>query len=113
MHEMALCESLVQVLEEQAAGQNFSRVHRVWLEIGALAAIEPEAMRFSFPIVARGTLAEGAELATEMVDGEAWCMPCSARVAVSRHGEGCPRCGSHQLQILEGRQMRISRMEVS
>src|SRR5208337_830341 len=74
MHEMSLCEGLVQTLEAQATAQHFTKVHKVWLEMGALATIEPEAMRFNFPIVARGTLAEDAELITEIVDGEAWCM---------------------------------------
>jgi hydrogenase nickel incorporation protein HypA/HybF len=113
MHEMSLCEGLVQTLEAQATAQHFTQVHKVWLEIGALATIEPEAMRFNFPIVARGTLAEDAELITEVVDGEAWCMQCCARVAVRRHGDGCPNCGSYQLQILEGQQMRVRQLEVS
>ncbi len=103
----------MQTLEAQATAQHFTQVHKVWLEIGALATIEPEAMRFNFPIVARGTLAEDAELITEVVDGEAWCMQCCARVAVRRHGDGCPNCGSYQLQILEGQQMRVRQLEVS
>jgi hydrogenase nickel incorporation protein HypA/HybF len=113
MHEMSLCEGLVQTLEEQAAAQHFVKVHKVWLEIGALAVIEPEAMRFSFPLVARGTVAEDAELITELVDAAAWCMQCSSRVAVRRHGEGCPHCGGYQLQILDGQQMRVRQLEVS
>lgn len=113
MHEMSLCEGLVQTLEAQATAQHFTKVHKVWLEIGALATIEPEAIHFNFPIVARGTLAEDAELITEVVDGEAWCMQCCARVAVRRHGDGCPNCGSYQLQILEGQQMRVRQLEVS
>ncbi|WP_297368222.1 hydrogenase maturation nickel metallochaperone HypA [Acidocella sp.] len=113
MHEMALCEGLIQALEEQARAQDFARVHKVFLEIGALATIEPDAMRFNFPIVAKGTLAEGAALEIDFMDASAWCMACSRRVAVKRHGEGCPACGSYQLQILDGAQMRIKQLEVS
>jgi hydrogenase nickel incorporation protein HypA/HybF len=113
MHEMSLCEGLVQSLEQQAVAQHFSQVHAVFLEIGALATIEPEAMRFNFPIVAQGTLAEGALLEITHVDGHAWCMACSSQVAVRRHGDGCPNCGSYQLQILDGQQMRIKQLEVS
>ena len=57
MHELALCEGVLQALEEQAEAQCFTRVHAVWLEIGALAAVEPEALRFNFEVVVRGTLA--------------------------------------------------------
>ena len=113
MHEMALCEGLVQSLETQAAAQDFTKVHKVWLEIGALATIEPGAMEFNFPIVARGTLAEGAALQITTAAANAWCMNCSTRVEVQRHGAGCPHCGSYQLQILDGQQMRIKQLEVS
>ncbi|MGE4483193.1 hydrogenase maturation nickel metallochaperone HypA [Acidocella sp.] len=113
MHEMALCEGLVQSLMEQASSQDFSKVHRIWLEIGALATVEPEAMRFNFPIVARGTLAEEAVLEILPVDGHGWCMQCSTPVAVRAFGAGCPLCGGFQLQISDGQQMRIKQLEVS
>ena len=61
MHEMSLTESIVELIEE-GRKQGFSRVRVVRLEIGALAQVEPEAMRFCFDAVTRGTLAEGARL---------------------------------------------------
>ena len=40
MHEMSLCASVVDVLEEQARVQDYSRVKTVWLEVGELAGVE-------------------------------------------------------------------------
>jgi hydrogenase nickel incorporation protein HypA/HybF len=110
---MALAESVIEALEEQAASQCFSKVHAVWLEIGALAAVEREAMRFTFEVVARGTLAEAARLEIIESLGKAWCAPCAATVPVRRLGEACPRCGGHRLQILEGQHIRIKEIEVA
>ncbi|HQT45788.1 MAG: hydrogenase maturation nickel metallochaperone HypA [Acidocella sp. 20-63-7] len=113
MHEMALCEGLVEALEEQAKAQGFGKVHTVWLEIGALSTVEPEAMLFNFDIVTHGTVAEDARLEIIPVEGKAWCMQCAEAVSVKRHGGGCPVCGSYQLQILDGQQMRIKQIEVA
>ncbi len=113
MHEMALCEGLVQAIEEQATSQGFSRVHAVWLEVGALAAVECEAMRFNFDIITKGTLAEDARLDIVEVDGTAWCMPCGTSLKLRRFGEPCPRCGSHQLQLVDGKQIKIRQLEVT
>jgi hydrogenase nickel insertion protein HypA len=66
MHEMSLCESILQICEDEARRQGFKRVTRVRLEIGRLSGAEPEAMRFSFDAVTRGSLAEGAVL--EIID---------------------------------------------
>jgi len=40
MHEMSLAEGIVQLLEDQARAQDFSRVKQVWLSIGELAGVE-------------------------------------------------------------------------
>ena len=37
MHEMSLAEGVLQIIEDSAKSQNFSRVKTVWLEIGKLA----------------------------------------------------------------------------
>ena len=113
MHEMALCEGLLQAIEEQAGTQGFSRVHAVRLEVGTLAAVECDAMRFNFDIITRGTLAEDARLDIVEVDGTAWCMPCDTAVRLQRFGDACPRCGSHQLQVVDGKQIKIRQLEVT
>jgi hydrogenase nickel incorporation protein HypA/HybF len=112
MHEMSLCESIVRTLEEQAAIHSYSRVKAVWLEIGPLAAVEPEAMMFCFDAVTRGTLAEGARLEIAATPATAWCMACAKNVAIENRYDCCPDCGSHQMQITGGDELKIKQMEV-
>ena len=112
MHELSICEGIQQVLEQQAQTQGFSRVRKVWLEIGPLAGVELEALRFSFEVVARGTLSEGARLEIVQPPTEAWCLQCSTSVPISTRFESCPECGGHQLQVTSGDQMRIKELEV-
>ncbi len=113
MHEMSICEGIVQVLEEQAAAQNYSRVEKVWLEIGPMSGVETEALRFCFGAVTSGTLAEDAALEIIETRGEAWCMPCAKTVTATRRFDACPDCGSYQLQITGGEEMRIIELEVN
>ena len=113
MHEMSLCENILQVLEEEADKQGFERVRQVWLEIGRLAGVEAEALRFSFDIVIRGTLADGAKLSIIEVPGAAWCTPCAESVPVEQRFDACPKCGGFQLQLTAGDEMRIKELEVN
>lgn len=112
MHEMSLCEGVLRVLQEQAVSQGYSRVKGVWLEIGALSGVEPEAMAFSFDAVMRGSLADGARLEIIHLPGVAWCMQCAKTVEVGARYEACPDCGSYQLQVTGGDEMRIKELEV-
>jgi hydrogenase nickel incorporation protein HypA/HybF len=112
MHEMSLCEGILQILEDHAKRRHFQRVKTVWLEIGALSGVEPEAMRFSFDAVTHGTLAAGATLEIIDIPGQAWCMRCANKVTVQQRYDACPDCGSYQLQVTGGEEMRIKELEV-
>ncbi|MGB0867337.1 MAG: hydrogenase maturation nickel metallochaperone HypA, partial [Granulosicoccaceae bacterium] len=90
MHEMSLCESIVQTLDEQASQQQFQRVKRVWLVVGQLACVEPEALQFCFSVVCKNTLAEGSELLIEREQADAWCMQCCAPVEIQSRESACP-----------------------
>jgi hydrogenase nickel incorporation protein HypA/HybF len=112
MHEMSLCESILQIMEEHAERQGFARVKTVWLEIGGLSGVEVEAMRFGFDAVTRGTLADRARLEIIEIPGQAWCMQCGKSVAVNERFDACPDCGSYQLQVTGGDEMKIKELEV-
>jgi hydrogenase nickel incorporation protein HypA/HybF len=112
MHEMSLCEGILQVLEQQAVQQKFSSIKTVWLEIGKLSSVEPDAMRFGFDVVMQGSLAEHAKLEIIEVDGQAWCFQCEKNVTIEQRYDECPLCGAYQLQINDGEQMRIKELEV-
>lgn len=112
MHEMSLCEGVLQLLREHAVSQGFSQVKRVWLEIGALSGVEPQAMRFCFDVVMKESLADGAQLEIIHLPGEAWCMKCGEPVQVTARYQACPQCGSYQLQVTGGDEMRVKELEV-
>lgn len=112
MHEMSLCEGIVQVLELEAESQSFHKISRVRLEIGALASVEISALRFGFDVVTRGTLAEGAELEIIEVPAVAWCLICMRRVEIPQRYAPCPECGAYQLQVTEGEELKIKDLEV-
>ena len=112
MHEMSLCEGVLQVLETEAVKQGFRKVKAVWLEIGDLSSVESDAMLFSFDVVMRNTLADQATLNIIHVEGRAWCMKCSKSVTVKQRFDECPGCGSYQLQVTGGDEMKIKELEV-
>jgi len=112
MHEMALCVSIMEIVEDEARRRSFSNVRTVCLELGALSGVAPEAMKFCFSVVAARTVADGAALEIVESPGLAWCMACSTSVEIARRCEPCPCCGSYQLQVTAGEQMRLRELEI-
>jgi hydrogenase nickel incorporation protein HypA/HybF len=112
MHEMSLAEGVREIVEDSARAHGATRVSRVRLEIGKLAQVEIDAMRFAFDVVMRGSLAAAARLEIVETEGSAWCMRCARTVAIGRRGDGCPHCASLQLQISGGERMRVIDIEI-
>ena len=112
MHELALCQGVVGVLRKEAEAQHFDRVTLVRLQIGAFSCASPEALEFCFKAVTRGTLAEGAQLDLVRVPGQAWCMNCGETVSINERYDACPQCGTYELQVTGGDDMRVQELEV-
>lgn len=112
MHEMALAEGVLQILEDAARQQSFTRVKTVWLEIGRLSSVEPEAMRFCFDAVTRGSLADGAQLEVIDVPGLGRCLSCAAEVEIAAVYDVCPLCGEVPVEPCGGTEMRVKELEV-
>ena len=102
MHEMALAEGVLEIVESTAQRENARRVKSVILEIGQLSSVEPAALEFCFAAVVSGSLAAGASLEIQMVPGVGWCEPCNENVPLAELYDVCPRCGSPRVQPTAG-----------
>lgn len=113
MHEMSIAESILGIIEDSARREGFRSVRAVRVEIGELAGVEIEALRFCFEASTRDGLAAGARLDVVRTPGSAWCGGCGNSVPVHSRLDPCPRCGQFGLQIRGGTDMRVSDLEVS
>jgi hydrogenase nickel incorporation protein HypA/HybF len=104
--------SVLQAIQEEAAGEGFSRVRRVSLAVGQLCNVEVEALVFCFEIVMRGTIVEGASFDIVSVPGEGCCQRCQTIFRVSSRGDRCPSCGTWDVVDNGGDQMTIRELEV-
>ncbi|NMO02802.1 hydrogenase maturation nickel metallochaperone HypA [Gordonia sp. TBRC 11910] len=109
MHEMAITQSVVDSVCEHAAGR---QVHSVRVQVGNLCAVVPDSMQFCFELITEGTVAAGAELIIDQPPGRAHCRDCGVDFALTDLILLCP-CGSADVEVVSGRELRIMSMEVS
>ncbi len=109
MHEISLLENVLEILQASAREQGFTRVARVCLEIGELSCVSEDALQFGFPAVMQGTLAEQAELQIQRVKGIG---QCRQRVELQTLHDPRHACGSFQIAVVQGREMKIRELQV-
>jgi hydrogenase nickel incorporation protein HypA/HybF len=108
MHELGIAQEIVAMVSDRAGG---AQVTRVVLEVGKLAAVLPDAVRFCFELCVEGTSLEGASLVIIETPGLARCRACGGDVMLDRPFGRC-ECGSTDLEWLSGEQLKIKEFEV-
>jgi len=108
MHELALAESIVDMVAEHAASRP---VQRITVEIGALACVMPDALRFCFGLAATGTVLEGARLEIIEVKAAARCRACGDTFFQDTFWAAC-RCGERDFERLSGEELRVKEYEL-
>lgn len=108
MHEMSITRNIVSIVSEHARER---KVTRVRLEVGKLSAVIPEAIRFCFDVVSKGTVLEGATLEIIELPGRARCRACGSEVELHTIVTACS-CGSRDLERRQGDELNIKEMEL-
>lgn len=114
MHEVGLMESALGAVLGQARSHGARRVHRIVLRIGTLAGVDAGALRFAFEALARDPVVAGAELEIRPVPARAYCGACADEFEVETGVIfACPRCGRLSGEIRQGRELELSRLEMT
>ncbi|MFM7360405.1 MAG: hydrogenase maturation nickel metallochaperone HypA [Vulcanococcus sp.] len=112
MHELSLMEEVRRLALAAAAAEGATRIQAIELRVGEQAGVEPEALRFAFPVVMDGTIAANAELRITAVPATARCAPCGREFACADGLAECPHCGSISRQLLSGRELELASLEL-
>lgn len=107
MHELALMESMV----EQIAGQIDAPVALVRLEIGELAGVDVDALRFCFGVCTHDSALAQAELDIVIVSARARCRACGSEQPTHALAAPCS-CGSFDRALIAGTELRLKEVEV-
>lgn len=114
MHELSLCQSLVQLTERVANSYQATKVIGITVEMGTAIAIEEETFRFCFDAITDDTIADGSKLTIEWIRLKLQCQLCgnSYHPTSPVIPEPCPQCGSFDTKCLSGREFTVKHIEV-
>jgi hydrogenase nickel incorporation protein HypA/HybF len=108
MHEMAIAEGILTVVLDAA---QHHPVDRVRVKIGALHAVVPDSLRFSFELAADGTEAQDAALDIEEVPAVFHCRMCDTKSGLDGPSFHCHACGSPEITIISGEELTVEAVE--
>ena len=112
MHELAVCQALMDQVAGVAAREAARRVTAVTLQIGDLSGVEPQLLQDAWPIASAGSLAAGARLHIETVPLRVRCLACGGETDALPNRLVCGECGSFRTTLVSGEELLLKSVEL-
>jgi hydrogenase nickel incorporation protein HypA/HybF len=112
MHELSITEKILDLVLETAAAHGAKRVSRVRFAVGELSGIVPGAVATYFELIAKETIAAGAQLDFRTISARLYCSGCRKDFDKPAGDFSCPDCGGLGRLGESGRECFVESIEV-
>lgn len=110
MHELSITQAVVDTVVDHLGPD--AEVVVVRLEIGKLSGVVVDSVRFCYDLVVEDTPLAGSRLEVDEPAGAGRCRACARRFDTDDPILLCPGCGSANVEVLAGEDLRIKSVEV-
>lgn len=112
MHELSIAQSIIDIASEHCKKHQAKPV-KIGVVIGKISGIVPDSLRFCFESSAIGTIAEGAILEIEEEPCEVKCNDCGKIIKIIDYCFICTHCKSVDLKMISGKELYVSKLEMT
>ena len=112
MHELAICQSLLDQVEAIASERNALCVISIVIGIGPLSGVEAQLLKNAYPLASAGTIAEHAELVIEHLPVRVKCTQCDSESDALPNKLICQQCGDWRTTLISGDEMMLMSVEL-
>ena len=112
MHELAICQSLIDQVEVIALERNAQSVIAIIIGVGTLSGVESQLLKNAYPIASAGTIAEDAELFIEHLPIKVKCTQCGSESDALPNKLICKQCGDWRTTLISGDEMMLMSVEL-
>ncbi|MDR0408521.1 MAG: hydrogenase maturation nickel metallochaperone HypA [Campylobacteraceae bacterium] len=112
MHELSVVNSLIELCEKNAKTNSAKKIVKVEVKIGKLSGIEPHFLKLTFDTFKEKTICDGSELIINIQEVMIKCRSCKVESKVSNNEFICKHCNSNDIEVTDGEDMLLMRLEM-
>lgn len=112
MHELSIVNDLIALASKELEKQNRKKVTRLEIKIGRLSGVESHYISSCFEVFKEGTCCEDAQLIIKMQNIIIKCKECGAQSELNENEFFCPVCKSDNVEVIDGEDMYLMRLEI-
>jgi hydrogenase accessory protein HypB/hydrogenase nickel insertion protein HypA len=111
VHELSIASAMLSAAREEAQRHPRARPVTLGVRVGTLAGVDPEALRFCFGCLTKGTDLESLGLDIEQRSQRNKCRQCRLSFEVSDYQTQCPGCGAAETDCVSGHELELVYLE--
>jgi hydrogenase nickel incorporation protein HypA/HybF len=113
MHELSIALNMIEMATDELEKHDGTQVSVIYLKLGGLSGVVKDALLFSWEIACQGTPLENSRLEIEEIPVVIHCANCRADKHLdSINSFFCPVCREPSGEILQGRELEVSALEI-
>jgi len=112
MHELAITQSMLDLVLKQAEEAEAEKVEKINLVLGEMTGVVGRCVQFYFDFLSKDTPAEGAALNFKVIPTTARCRDCAKEFELGEFDWTCPHCQSNNIEIIGGKELFVESIEV-
>ena len=113
MHEMSIAMNIVNIACKEADKDGAESIASIEIDIGRLSGVMIDSLKFCYDSVCKGTMAESSELLINELPAMAKCKKCNHSFEIDSFMALCPECESYEIDILQGRELKLKAVSVN
>ncbi|MFQ6678419.1 MAG: hydrogenase maturation nickel metallochaperone HypA [Fidelibacterota bacterium] len=112
MHEMSLAVNIIEIACQTAKQNESNKINSIEIEVGKLAGVLEDSLKFCFQAAGMNTIAENAKLNITTIPGKGHCKTCNRTIETDSFFSLCPHCKGFAIDIIEGKELKIKYINV-
>ena len=112
MHELAIAQSIVEIVKSAVPAEQAGDVRAVRVRVGRLSGVVADSLEFCFSVIVAETPLRDAAIVIEAVPTVSECKECFNNFIVEDLAFSCPSCGSANIVLVSGTELQVAEIEL-
>jgi hydrogenase nickel incorporation protein HypA/HybF len=112
VHELSICQALIEQVEAVASKEGALQVVQVRVGLGPLSGVEPQLLQQAFQLARAGSIAATASLLIDHLPVRVSCRECGQETAAEVANLACGNCGDWHTELVSGDEMLLTQVEL-
>ena len=113
MHELSIAQEILGIVHQYVPEPTENYVKSVKVEVGKMSNILIDSLTFCFEAIIHDTPLMGAKLDIVEIPVSIICNNCKKTSEIEPPVFACPECGSNQIKIIGGTELRVDEIEIN